>query len=295
VLLVSSVGDLFASWYAYPDEEHVDAVIVLTRKLKGSSSWETPRPCFPRSNYSAGNPVLFETPTGRIGMFFVLLKGSYWTDAVLYLAYSDDAGQTWSRSVQVCFVPGMMVRHGPVALADGTLLLPAYDERSNRTVLFRSASPYTSWMEAFRFDEPLIQPSLVRSVDDRLSLYFRPTDAPRQIWRSHSIDSGRAWSTPIRTPLPNPLSGIDAFDAGGMSAVVYNHTELHQRHPLSIAVSPDGGTTWSAPWHIDEVPVEVSYPSFACHDGVIHGTYTYNRRMIKYVTFPSSHLLEKVQ
>lgn len=28
-------------------------------------------------------------------------------------------------------------------------------------------------------------------------------------------------------------------------------------------------------------------------NGVVHGTYTYNRRMIKYVTFPVVYLLEQ--
>ena len=66
--------------------------------------------------------------------------------------------------------------------------------------------------------------------------------------------------------------------------MIYNHTHEHQRYPLSVSLSKDGGTTWEENWTLDNVPLEVSYPSFITgKDNTIHGVYTYNRRMIKYV------------
>ena len=92
----------------------------------------------------------------------------------------------------------------------------------------------------------------------------------------------------MRTSLPNPLSGITAFVVEDSIALVYNHTENHQRFPLSISITHDGGTTWEDPWHFETVENEVSYPSFIKgRDGIIHGVYTYNRRMIKYVSMKS--------
>ena len=68
--------------------------------------------------------------------------------------------------------------------------------------------------------------------------------------------------------------------------MIYNHTTEHQRYPLSVSVTQDMGVTWSQPWHFENVEHEVSYPCFI-HDGkgMFHGLYSYNRRMIKYVTF----------
>jgi predicted neuraminidase len=78
---------------------------------------------------------------------------------------------------------------------------------------------------------------------------------------------------------------------GGRVGMVYNHTEEHQRHPLSLAWSEDGGCTWSQPRHIDQIHYELSYPSFLCTRGQqLCGLYTYNRRMIKYVCFEASEL-----
>lgn len=285
-LLQTTGGDLFAAWYAYPEMEHVEASLVLSRRPAGQQ-WGPAKSILDNFSYSVGNPVLFGHPSGRIYLLFVLLKGNYWTDSVLMGSHSDDGGHSWSPQETLWHERGMMVRHPPVVLSDGSLLLPAYEERSHQSILLRSREPYMEWTEAYRFDDlSIIQPVLFREASRRLTLFFRPWGEPLRIWRSHSSDEGSTWSTPVRTPLPNPLSGIAAFAVRDHIALVYNHTEEHQRHPLTITVSRDGAITWGNPWHIDTISHEVSYPSFLCDgDGIVHGVYTYSRRMIKYVSF----------
>ena len=68
--------------------------------------------------------------------------------------------------------------------------------------------------------------------------------------------------------------------------MIYNHTEEHQRWPLSASWRRNGSKTWGKVLHIDPVQLEVSYPSFILgNNNLVHGVYTYNRRMIKYVKF----------
>ena len=291
-LVQTSAGDLLAAWYAYPEKESEGGSLVLARRPAGQEQWEPSKGVLGPFEYSAGNPVLFQDPAGTLWLLFVLLKGNYWNDAELQGVHSVDGGYTWSPAGMLWRERGMMVRHPPVPLADGSLLLPAYDESLHQSLLLSSRPPYAQWSEAYRFDDPpLIQPVLVREAERRLALLFRPWTDPRLIWRSHSSDDGRNWSAPIRTPLPNPLSGVGAFVAGDRLAVVYNHTEKHQRHPLSIAVSRDRGVSWGEPWHIDTISYEVCYPSFFSDgNGRVHGVYTYNRRMIKYVSFAADEL-----
>ena len=290
-LLATSGGDLIAAWYAYPELEHVDGTLVTARRPRGATAWlpsETPvRP----SPSSAGNPVLFEEPSGRIWLFFVLLEGQYWTDAVLHGACSDDGGRSWSTPSTLLPARGMMVRHPPILSTSGEWLLPAYDERHHHAIVLAATPPFQHWRVVHAFDDVrLIQPVLIREPD-RLTLLFRPASDPRLIWRSHSTDEGGRWSPPMRTSLPNPLSGISAFSSGGRLAVVYNHTERHERRPLSLAASDDGGRCWSAPRQIDDMEGELSYPSFVpAPDGTLHGLYTYNRRLIKYVQIDSGWL-----
>jgi predicted neuraminidase len=284
-LLETQSGNLLVAWYAYPDQEHIGATLALARYSKEQDRWLPSQSIISKSGFSRGNPVLFQDSEGKVWLLFVALKGNYWNDAILEGAWSEDEGQTWSNPIQLGKKPGLMVRHPPIILGSQSLLLPAYEEKTRQTVLMTAHPPYKIWKETYRFsDLELIQPVLLREKSDRLSLFFRPCDNPRLIWRSHSSNNGNSWSVPIRTSLPNPLSGVAAFTVGDSTALVYNHTEEHQRFPLSISITNDGGTTWEDPWHFETVNNEVSYPSFINgRDEKIHGVYTYNRRMIKYV------------
>lgn len=289
-LLETSAGDLLVAWYAYPEVEHQEARLVLVHHPKGKT-WEASKKIMSHSVYSAGNPVLFQEPGGRIWLLFVVLKGNYWTDAELNGSYSEDGGYSWNPAKCLWQEPGMMVRHPPVLLGNNSLALPAYDEVRKEAVVLTASPPYLNWNILYRFSGlELLQPALIRqsrsnTSSPQLTLFFRPWSEPRVIWRSHSINEGIDWSAPMRTPLPNPLSGISAFTVGPHMAVVHNYTHEHKRHPLSISLSRDSGVTWEQPIHLETIEYEVSYPSFINgQNGIIHGVYTYNRRMIKYVS-----------
>ncbi len=284
---------MLAAWYAYPQDETEDAKLVLARRFKGNIDWEHSGTVLKNLSYSAGNPVIYETASGDLWYLFVILKGKYWDDVEFQGARSTDGGRTWSHPSVMWNGRGMMVRHSPVLAGNDRLLLPAYREDLKRSVILCSEPPYMKWRELYTFEDlALIQPTLVREHNGRLSIFFRPTDEPHLIWRSHSDDNGVSWGPPVRTPLPNPLSGLDAFALGEKIAAVYNHTKEHIRSPLSIAVSADSGISWSEPWDIDTAPHELSYPHFIYDEESrrVHGVYTYNRRMIKYVSFSAEEL-----
>jgi predicted neuraminidase len=172
------------------------------------------------------------------------------------------------------------------------LLLPVYDEAARESFLLIGRPPFDEWHEGFRFKGlPIIQPALVRLDATTLGAFFRPFSEVRRIWRSVSHDDGASWSTPVRTDLPNPLTALAAFVHPHGVALVYNHTEAQRRYPLSIATSDFAGVCWGQPWHIETIEYEVSYPSFLCQDRAVHGVYSYNRRMIKYVCFESERWL----
>lgn len=280
-------GATLAVWYAYPREEYEAGKLVLARRAAGQAEWEEGKIILKSENYSLGNPVIFQAETGAIWIHYVILKGKYWDDAELHGICSSDGGRSWSPPIFLWNERGMMIRHHPVAAGNSRLLLPAYRERTKQSLILWSDPPYEKWHEGHRFEGlPLLQPTLVRERSGRLSIFFRPTTIPLCIWRSHSSDDGKSWSDPVRTTLPNPLSGIAAVPVGDQIGMIYNHTEEHQRYPLSFALSPDGGLSWSEPAHIDEVKFELSYPHFLSDgEGRVHGVYTYNRRMIKYVAF----------
>jgi len=278
-------GGLLAAWYVYPEAETCDGRIVLARRT-GNGPWSLAKPIPLAVSGSAGNPVLFETPDGGVWLHFVTLSGQFWDTAAWYAARSDDRGRSFNTPIRITREDGLMVRHAPILRGDGVALMPVYSDRTKRSFLYSSAPPYVDWREAYAFgDAPVIQGCLM-AEDQRLIQFFRPSDGRRHPWRSISSDGGESWSEPIRMTLPNPLSGIAGFTLNGRVAMVYNHTEKHQRHPLAIATSMGPLSDWSAPRPIDDAEFEVSYPSFTVDSAYdIHGVFTYNRRFIKYVTF----------
>lgn len=286
-------GKLMAVWYAYPIDEYHKATLAIAVKYPSESIWRTTRNLPVISKYSLGNPVIFQEPGGRIQLMYVALKGAYWNDAVLYCIYSEDEGLTWTESSMLWMEKGMMVRHPPVFLKNGTCLLPAYDERRKSSIILSSQPPYSNWKLSYQFKgNDIIQSVLIKTGEDRLSMFFRPHSDPRFIWKSHSSDQGESWSEPNLTSLPCPLSGISVILVNNNIAMIYNHTQEHQRYPLSMSISKDEGNTWGEHWNLDKVNLEVSYPSFILgNNNTVHGLYTYNRRMIKYVKLKAEKFL----
>jgi predicted neuraminidase len=93
--------------------------------------------------------------------------------------------------------------------------------------------------------------------------------------------------------LPNPNSGVDAITLrDGRHLLVYNNAAPSSetptkgpRYPLNVAVSADG-----AQWRMavtledDPVPNGYAYPAvIQASDGLVHVTYTWNRRRIEHV------------
>lgn len=289
-MLETQSRDTLITWYAYPDEEHSEASIVLSRFNMGAEKWPASKTLIHHKEHSLGNPILFQERSGRIHIMYVLLRGAYWNHAFIQKAYSDDNGISWSPSVQAYNKRGMMIRHPPLLLDDESYLLPAYDEVKKQSVLLISKPPYDIWEEHYRFEyENIIQSSIIREKSGRLSLFFRPHSSPRLIFHSFSLNQGRFWSIPKQTPLLNPLSGISAFAANDNIVIVYNPTDKQRRYPLSFSISRDQGQSWEPPAKIDNSELEVSYPSFCIGNyNKVHGVYTHDRKKIQYVQFDAS-------
>ena len=278
------------AWYAYPEQETRGGRLILARRPAGSTRFQRGQPILEQMRSSLGNPVLFCDVEDRLHLLFVVLRGHYWTTAVVNTSHSDDSGRTWSSPQALPFEPGMMVRYPPIERQNGYYLLPAYDENRNHTAMLTAGPDGTGWFPVTRFDGmKAIQGSIVRQGESELVMMLRPCGDNRTCLRSISEDDGRSWSPVMRTALPNPLSGVAAFQVNGTTCAVYNHTTEHRRHPLILSYSEDRGTSWSGPIHIDERAMEVSYPSFVTDpEGAAHGVYTAGRNRIQYVSFDRS-------
>ena len=106
-----------------------------------------------------------------------------------------------------------------------------------------------------------------------------------RVFETWSADGGRTWSALALMYLPNPNSGIDAVSLrDGRHLLVFNST-TSGRTPLNVAISDDG-ETWEDALILESGSGEFSYPAvIQSRDGLVHVTYTWNRKNIKHVVF----------
>lgn len=135
----------------------------------------------------------------------------------------------------------------------------------------------------------VIQPTVFFHKDGKLQALFRSRQG--KIVEAWSDDQGRTWGKLNATILPNPNSGIDGLTLkDGRHLLVYNHVIVRpgqwgNRAPLNVSISEDG-KTWKAAEVLEPGPAasEYSYPAvIQTGDGLVHITYTWNRKKVKHV------------
>jgi len=184
---------------------------------------------------------------------------------------------------------GWMTRAHPLALRDGTVLIPFANENFNAAAVALTKDAGETW--TFGNVAPMLgitQPSIVQLKDGRLTAFFRDATGRRRIQRSESADGGLSWSEVTSTDLPNPGAGIDAaMLQSGNLAIVYNPLEKSPRDKLAISISADQGRSWTWTRLIEDRAGErFDYPSIVQGaGGRIHVTYSYNLKTIKHAEF----------
>jgi len=289
-IAIAPGDDLFVTWYAYPEDETRDGVLMLARRRPGARQFDKPHRIMQQLTKSLGNPVIFFDQFETLHLLFVALQGHYWDSAKLYATKSEDLGKTWSTPHIVQVSDGVMVRYQPIVRSNTYMLLPAYNEKTNQTVIMTGGPDGEGWFEVDHFKGlQAIQGCIVRRDEKNLTMILRPYGQERCCMRCLSTDDGKTWLPVMRTTLPNPLSGVAAFAMDNTLCAVYNHTTEHRRYPISFSYSENQGTSWSDPIHLDTTEQELSYPSFTVDkNGVAHGVYTFCRTAIRYVTFDVS-------
>ena len=282
-----------AAWYIYPEKENVDGAIAFATKRKQDKDFAKPKVALEQQGRSLGNPICFEAHSGTVILMYVTLEGAYWNNAVVHQTSSKDGGVTWERPHRLSDEKGLMLRHPPIKNFEGHWILGVYQERTESSQIYISKDDGETWSLDHEFPRTgLIQPCLVRHKSTILC-FFRPCSEPNVVWMSRLERTG--WQAASQTKVTCPLSGVSAVSDGQDILVVHNNTYKQQRHPLSITRLNFnvGQIQQSYPWDFDNVKLELSYPSFATDsEGQTHGVYTYNRRMIKYVSFTPTEVAD---
>lgn len=256
---------------------------------------------FSTNRFPTWNPVLFQPKTGPLMLFYKVgpSPGAWWG----MLTTSEDCGKTWSTPRRL--PEGILgpIKNKPVQLADGDILCPTSVEGSSGwRVHFERISDFgQTWNATPAVNDPkeiaAIQPSILFFPGNRLQAVGRTQQSHLfEIW---SDDGGKTWGKMTLLDLPNPNSGTDAVTLrDGRQLLVYNHnvrtgSNNKGRSPLNVAVSKDG-KTWLAALELEndpDAPSGFAYPAvIQTDDGLVHITYTWERKRIKHVVLDPKKL-----
>lgn len=288
-------GALVAAWFGGAYESATDVTIWFARR--DGAQWTTPvvvadgvQPGGTR--FPTWNPVLDAPGGDRLVLYYkVGPNPREWWGMV---RESADGGRTWSAPSRLSSGILGPIKNKLVRLADGTLVSGSSTEAPDsanawRVHFERSTDNGRTWQRvapapnANGLDVDAIQPTLLTHRDGRLQALLR-TRGPGVVYQSWSTNSGRTWTAPQPTTLPNPNAGIDAVTLrDGRQLLVYNPVR-DGRTPLVVAISNDG-ETWTTIATLENAPGEYSYPAIIqSADGLVHVTYTWKRTRIHHVT-----------
>jgi predicted neuraminidase len=278
-------GHLLCAWFGGSEEGAPDVKIWTAAR---DSAWNAPKEVTRADDKPCWNPVLFVLPSAEVLLFYK--AGPHPTNWSGFLKRSDNHGKTWSEAELLPAGIIGPVRSKPLLLSNGTLLCGSSIESWQR---------WGCWVDITADGGKTWTKSNPINVESQLfgiiqpSVFFSKSGALRMVTRSHQIgaictafstDHGKTWTTAQPTSLPNPNSAVETVNLkDGRVLLVYNHTKT-DRYPLNVAVSDDGGETWQMRVVLEEKEGEFSYPAMIqTQDGLVHITYTWNRKLIKHV------------
>jgi predicted neuraminidase len=301
--IAETASGLVAAWFGGTAEGNPDVGIWVSRLE--NHRWTAPVEVangagFATNRFPCWNPVLFQPKVGPLMLFYKVgpHPGGWWG----MLMTSDDAGRTWSAPRRL---PGGIlgpIKNKPVQLANGDILCPSSDESRGRSVHFeRTRDLGKTWQATppVSADPAVgpIQPSILFHPDGKLQAIGRTSQG--RVFEVWSDDGGRTWGKMTLTDLPNPNSGTDAVTLkDGRQLLVYNHnvrsgSNNKGRSPLNVAVSNDG-REWFAALELENdpnAPNGFAYPAvIQTRDGLVHITYTWQRKRIKHVILDPAKL-----
>ena len=327
--IAETKSGLVAAWFGGTAERNPDVCIYVARNENGKWTAPVAVADgvgFATNRLPTWNPVLFQPKPGPLLLFYKVgsSPAKWWG----MMTTSADDGKTWSKPQRL--PEGILgpIKNKPVQLANGDILCGSSTEGDGgwRVHFERTSDFGKTWTATPPVNDGkaigAIQPSILFHGDGKLQAIGRTKNGKLfQIW---SDDDGATWGRMTLTDLPNPDSGTDAVTLrDGRQLLVYNHnlrtgSKNKGRSPLNVAVSSGtdappvssksaapmsaethrqdacATTEWQAALVLEDdpnAPSGFAYPAvIQTSDGLVHITYTWERKRIKHVVIDPAKL-----
>jgi sialidase-1 len=255
----------------------------LVRSTDGGKTWSKPWTAVDESQDDR-NPAFGQLKDGTIVLAYAIASGYDESgerfkggrndrafDGV-YLIFSKDNGQTWSKPVRDETIKkfyagsGLVSPYGKIVqLRDGTALMAVYfeffDERHNESWLFRSKDNGRTWGEPTLMGKHYNETGIVALRDGRVLAALR-SEKGGHIAIAESNDQGKNWTAPVQITkdLEHPGDLIQLRDG----RVLLTYGERNAPRGVHAILSADGHSLDNSKPIVlaDDAPVtDCGYPS----------------------------------
>ena len=308
---------LLAVWYGGSREGSKDSAIFMATYSPKQKTWgpekiianrHTTGKAVQRYVKKVGNPVIVRDKNNTMHLFYVSVSVGGWSGSAVNYISSTDNGENWSEARRLVSSPffnlSTLVKGEPLFMKDGTIAIPVYHEMIGKFGELLYFHPDNGVINKIRISSgrASLQPSIVAfDENNAVSLLRYAGKSERRIQYAHSDDAGNSWTAMTATNLPNPNAAVSARCVDNKTLLMaFNNTE-RGRYDLSLAISTDRGKHWRTIHKIEYKPnskteQRFSYP-YLIEDskGVFHISYTWNKKMIRHVSFNREWLKRAMQ
>lgn len=292
----TATGRIFAAW-SVSGPRNNDGRIVGSYSDDGGKSWSDPVAVLDTPVQFDGDPCLIVDRDRLLVYSSSVVPPNKINKSQIWMAASGDDGATWSepQEIETRFKYFVGKRHIGVRLNDGTLVMPAsYDiwaeketpaktegEMDLKAGVMLSKDGGRTWTPHIDLHifEPkvtpfstggVVEPAIVELADGELYMLLRT--GTQWLYESRSENGGRTWSKPVPSKLQghNTPASLWRLDQNPKEIIAVWNNSPRNRFPLSVAISGDGGRSWSKPKDIarSDGP-QISYPGITDRKSVV--------------------------
>lgn len=262
-----------AVWFAGTREGARDVNIRAARFDAKSQAWgeefvlisrDTTEAVLQRHIRKLGNPVIAESPSGRLWLFYVSVSVGGWAGSAINAMYSDDNGENWSKPRRLITSPFLnisnLVRNPPVFHQDGSFGLPIYHEFLGKFPEYLYLDADGRILDKYRIakGDSSLQPAVVAlSGSKALALLRNADDISGRVLASFTNDRGKTWSKPVAMAPWNPNSAVAAVGEGDANRdVLVALNDLRDgRFRLSLYHADQDLQNWRRLEVLDQAPI----------------------------------------